>query len=228
MSGGGMKSENWVIGAGGAVVGVLAAVALLPDDLWDDDSDHYMYNVPAAAVAPGPMAQPQVPVAQAPVSMAQPAMPAPAPVMQAPMMVAPQAAAPAFDQAAAVDPMGNPVTAQNVALTGLVPFERAVTEPYRGQVQQVFVLGGDQGWGQTRIWVSDVTGAQKEISMGPGWYIQYLGCSITEGTNVRGVAFRFDTVDPSAVLYAKEVIVNGVRCRLRNDEGFALWSNQLR
>jgi hypothetical protein len=29
-------------------------------------------------------------------------------------------------------------------------------------------------------------------------------------------------------LFAKTIAVNGKTCRLRNDEGFALWSNRLR
>ncbi len=120
-----------------------------------------------------------------------------------------------------------PVQAQNIAVKGLIPFEAAVTEPFRGGVRQVVTRGEGQSWGQVHVWVEDVSGRLRQISVGPGWYLEYIGCAIEKNQRVRGVAFKFDKRVESQVLYAKYIIVKGARCRLRNDEGFALWSNQL-
>ncbi|KAF0116376.1 MAG: hypothetical protein FD149_1423 [Rhodospirillaceae bacterium] len=110
---------------------------------------------------------------------------------------------------------------------GLVPFTRAVTQKYSGKVVSVAALGGDIGWGQVHVWMNDAAGQVQQLSLAPDWYIAYLWCTVTEDTFIDGIAFRFDPMPSSGMLYAKTVIVNGLECRLRNDEGFALWSNQL-
>ena len=116
---------------------------------------------------------------------------------------------------------------QNAALPGLVPFTRASTERFRGDVVRAAIRGGDLGWGQVYVWVSGGPGREQEISLAPDWYLQYQGCAVSEGMKIRGVAFKFDKIRPDAEIYAKTISVNGTTCRLRNDEGFALWSNQL-
>ena len=118
--------------------------------------------------------------------------------------------------------------AQSVAMPGMTPFEVAPVKPFRGDVQQVLQRGDPAQWGQMHILLNDVSGKVIEISLAPRWYLHYLGCSITTDVRLRGAAFDFDGRTPNPVLYAKDVTVQGTKCRLRNDEGFALWSNQLR
>lgn len=118
--------------------------------------------------------------------------------------------------------------AQPVVMAGMTPFEIAPVKPFRGDVQQVIQRGDPAQWGQVHIQLDDVSGKRVEISLAPRWYLQYLGCSVANDLRLRGTAFDFDGRTPDPVLYAKDVTVQGTKCRLRNDEGFALWSNQLR
>jgi hypothetical protein len=118
--------------------------------------------------------------------------------------------------------------AQPVAMPGMTPFEVAPVKPFRGDVQQVIERGDPAQWGQVHILLNDVSGKVTEISLAPRWYLHYLGCPVTTDVRLRGAAFDFDGRAPNPVLYAKDVTVQGTKCRLRNDEGFALWSNQLR
>lgn len=77
-------------------------------------------------------------------------------------------------------------------------------------------------------WLVTDGGGSRQISLAPDWYLQYLGCPVSENMHVKGTAYKFDTVRSGAKLFAKTIAVNGKTCRLRNDEGFALWSNRLR
>ncbi len=115
---------------------------------------------------------------------------------------------------------------QNAALPGLVPFNRAKTQKFTGRVSQIVSRGTDIGWGQVHVWINDGGGALREISIAPEWFLTHLGCTVKKGMRVSGNAFRFNK-SPTAELYAKSVTVNGKLCRVRNDEGFALWSNRL-
>jgi len=113
---------------------------------------------------------------------------------------------------------------------GLVPFTAARTEVFSGTVLKVHkTSSGGQGWGQVHVWVSQRRGGVRELSLGPDWYLEYMGCTVAANMFIKGVGFDFGstgTVDSQ--LYAKDVTINGAKCRLRNDEGFALWSNRLR
>lgn len=111
---------------------------------------------------------------------------------------------------------------------GLVPFSRAASERFRGKVVRTVSLGSDTGWGQIHIWVDNGSGPSREVSVAPNWYLQHLGCSIADNSRVQGVAFRYSKSQPDAELYAKNITIDGKSCRLRNDDGFALWSNRLR
>lgn len=117
---------------------------------------------------------------------------------------------------------------RNAAMPGLIPFTRAASQKFRGRVASTVTLGSDMGWGQVHIWVADGANPVQEISLAPDWYLSYLGCTVAENTQVEGVAFKFDKVQTNVELYAKTITVNGRQCGLRNDEGFALWSNQLK
>ncbi|MBF0093080.1 MAG: hypothetical protein HQL33_04395 [Alphaproteobacteria bacterium] len=118
--------------------------------------------------------------------------------------------------------------ARNAAIPGLIPFTRAATQRYRGRVVSTVALGSEMGWGQVHIWISDGANPVQEISLAPDWYLTYLGCGVVENAQVEGIAFKFDKVQANVELYAKTITVNGKQCGLRNDEGFALWSNQLK
>jgi hypothetical protein len=121
-----------------------------------------------------------------------------------------------------------PAWGRNAAMPGLIPFTRASSQRYRGRVVRTVSRGSEIGWGQVHILVDDGSGPSQEVSLAPEWYLRYLGCSITDNARVRGLAFKFDETRPDVDLYAKTITVNGKTCRLRNDEGFALWSNRLR
>lgn len=88
--------------------------------------------------------------------------------------------------------------------------------------------GADVGWGQVHVWIAGGPDPVQEVSLAPDWFLQHLGCAVPNDARVRGMGFRFDVTRPEAELYARTVTVNGKTCRLRNDEGFALWSNKLR
>ena len=118
--------------------------------------------------------------------------------------------------------------AQSVAMPGMMPFEVAPVRPFRGDVRQVIDRRDPTKWGQVHVVLDDVSGKVREVSLAPRWYLHYLGCSVSNNMRLWGTAFDFDGRSAEPLLYAKDVTVQGSRCRLRNDEGFALWSNQLR
>ncbi len=122
----------------------------------------------------------------------------------------------------------DPAWGRKSAPPGLVPFSQAKSERFRGSVVRLNSRGEETGWDQIHIWVDNGSGTSKEVSVAPRWYLEYLGCRIKDNSRVRGVGFRFDRVRANAELYAKNITVRNKSCRLRNDEGFALWSNQLR
>ena len=114
------------------------------------------------------------------------------------------------------------------AMPGLIPFSQAKSQRFRGSVTRLAVRGENTGWSQVHIWVDNGSGTSREVSVAPKWYLEYLGCRVQDNSTVRGVGFKFDRVRPNAELYAKNITIEEKSCRLRNDEGFALWSNQLR
>ena len=131
-------------------------------------------------------------------------------------------------RSAAAGAVGGQGWGRDEARPGLVPFTRAKSVRFRGRVARMISRGSDIGWGQIHIWVDSGSGPATEISVGPNWYLQHLGCPVTEKSRVRGAAFKFGKVQSGAKLYAKNITIDGKSCRLRNDEGFALWSNRLR
>ena len=193
-----MKVEDWIIGLGAVFVISLVAAAMIPDDVLDRNT------VSSAHVIVG-------------VGTAGPGMPNGGP------------GNPIAGQAANFPSWPSPpAQLQTVAMPGLTRFEVAKSETFRGQVRQIVNRGRDHGWGQIHIWVADGADLPREISLAPDWYLIHLGCPVSESARVRGTAFNFDSVRPDSALYAKTIIVNGKLCRLRNDEGFAFWSNRLR
>ncbi|QEP43985.1 hypothetical protein D5085_13165 [Ectothiorhodospiraceae bacterium BW-2] len=115
---------------------------------------------------------------------------------------------------------------QGWAAAQLQPTQAVQAQPYHGRIQQLLNMG-QNGWGQQHIMVSDGLNGQIEISLAPQWYLQFQGCTLAEGLMVEGEAFNFDTTGATNLLYAKNIIVNGVRCRLRTVDGLALWTDQI-
>ena len=109
------------------------------------------------------------------------------------------------------------------ALPGLSPFTPATPMQFGGRVTQVASIGNDVGWGQVHIWIDNGTGALQEISVAPQSYLSQIGCPSFDGARISGVGFQFDAARPNAELYAKSILVGGRTCKLRDDEGLALW-----
>jgi hypothetical protein len=112
-----------------------------------------------------------------------------------------------------------------VAMPGLIPFSPTKPQAFAGRVSQVATLGAEVGWGQLHIWINEGGGTLREISLAPLWYLQKAGCTDFETARVSGQAFQFDPSRARAELYAKTISVKGQTCRLRDDEGLALWVN---
>jgi len=212
-----MKTENWIVAFGAGILLTLIIVAIFPDDLWDDDF-HYSSHAIGNTMGMAPSGQRgvlpnQLMGQQAPGYAQQPAF-----------TQSPTGQSPTYSQ--------QPPAVQQVAMPagrGLVPFTAARTETFGGTVIKMHNAGANQGWGQIHVWVSQRGSGSRELSLGPGWYLEYMGCAVTSNMYVEGVGFDFaNSGQASSPLYAKDVTVNGVKCRLRNDEGFALWSNRLR
>lgn len=214
-----MKPEQWITSLGVIFIVGLIVGALLPDDFWEREHhgshhgvSHQLSHVVQGAV---PADLPRAPFPQQP-GVAQVVWPQDMPG---------DGRQPFAGTAVAPVPQ---VQARNIAAVGLVPFEAGTTRRYEGQVQQFMVRGPDTDWGQVHIWVVDTTGTSREISLAPDWYLLYMGCMVSQSSRVAGVAFQFDKAAAAPILYAQDIVVGGRKCQLRNAEGFALWSNQLR
>ncbi|MBF0246951.1 MAG: hypothetical protein HQL36_02600 [Alphaproteobacteria bacterium] len=237
----GMSTEQWIVAGGIGFVLALIVTAMLPDDVWDSDiytPELAIANVTmagAGTAAPGMGAAPQASsrISNIPQGFAGAPQGGQGLMSQQPQVQHPgtantfQAMDPQAMDPQAVDPQTS--WARPAAMPGLTPFNRATTERFSGTVHSNIHRGADMGWGQVHIWISNGVGDSKELSLAPGWYLEYLGCPVFNGDRVKGVAFNFDKTTATGVThYAKDITVNGKTCRLRNDEGFALWSNQLR
>jgi hypothetical protein len=110
--------------------------------------------------------------------------------------------------------------------TGMVLLQKAPRVNFSGQVQQVSEQ--PQSDGQLHLWLQDPQGKESRISVGPGWFLTYLGCPLRHDATVDGAGFTYEKSGQVPLIYAKWIRMNGRTCQLRNDEGFALWSNKLR
>ncbi|MBF0116127.1 MAG: hypothetical protein HQM04_13950 [Magnetococcales bacterium] len=109
---------------------------------------------------------------------------------------------------------------------GLIQLQQAPTVTFSGSVQQVSEQ--PQSDGQLHLWVTGANGAEARVSVGPGWFLKYLGCPLAHDVMVDGTGFSYEKGGTRPLIYAKRIRINGKICQLRNDEGFALWSNKLR
>ena len=110
---------------------------------------------------------------------------------------------------------------------GLMAFEQAPRVRFNGPIQQISEMPGKDG--QIHVWLDNLQGQEQHLSIAPGWFLEYMGCTLTHDATISGVGFQFDhTQQKGAVIYVKKLVIGKTVCHLRNDEGFALWSNRLR
>lgn len=109
---------------------------------------------------------------------------------------------------------------------GTFNFERAPRVQFYGKIQQITEV--QQNDGQVHVWIHDPAGGEMQISVAPSWFLKFVNCSLNHDVTITGSGFRFDRKNRDALVYAQKIQVNGHVCHLRNDEGFALWSNKLR
>lgn len=118
-----------------------------------------------------------------------------------------------------------PAQGQTIAI--LQPFKVNKPIAYQGKVERI-INRDPGGWGQIHIFVRDRVGNRQQVSLSPKWYLEFQGCRLKVGQNVIGEMFNASKgTEVSTVYYAKNIIINKVRCRLRTVDGFALWSDQL-
>ncbi|MBF0273084.1 MAG: hypothetical protein HQL98_13625 [Magnetococcales bacterium] len=119
-----------------------------------------------------------------------------------------------------------PTDGAGAGASGLVLLQQSPTVKFAGTVQQISEQ--PQSDGQLHLWINGANGQEMRISVGPGWFLKYLGCPLAHDVAVDGSGFSFERNGTSPLIYAKRIRINGRLCQLRNDEGFALWSNKLR
>lgn len=201
-----MKPEEWPTVLGFFAVIMAIVFALLPENLWLVQRLDPRRPDPAAQAAQAALL---------------PASPGEGGVWQSPAQVF---------TAAAVQPMAQKKRTIR-AQPGLMPFEQAARVRFNGTIQQISEL--QQQDGQIHLWLNDPQGREQHLSVAPSWFLQYAGCTLVHDAAISGVGFQFDKtktgmVRRGAVMYVKKLVVGKTVCHLRNDEGFALWSNQLR
>ncbi|CAK0756026.1 putative Magnetosome protein MamS [Gammaproteobacteria bacterium] len=114
---------------------------------------------------------------------------------------------------------------EGAAGSGVMSLRQAPQVNFKGSVQQM--TEQPQSDGQLHVWLNTASGQEQRVSVAPGWFLQFLGCPLQHDIMISGSGFVFKEVN-SNLVYAKKIVVNGKACQLRNDEGFALWSNKLR
>lgn len=122
----------------------------------------------------------------------------------------------------------DPQQRSTVPQPGVLPFSQAPTVRFSGTIQQITELQKQDG--QIHIWLTDpATKGEKRISVAPSWYLKYTNCNLLHDMQITGTGFQFDKQQgKSSLIYAKKIRIDKRPCHLRNDEGFALWSNRLR
>ncbi|MBF0295701.1 MAG: hypothetical protein HQL96_10980 [Magnetococcales bacterium] len=111
--------------------------------------------------------------------------------------------------------------------TALVQLTQAPRLTFGGKIHQISEQ--PQTDGQLHIWLQDPKQGELRVSVGPGWFLKYLGCLLRHDAQLDGTGFHYDGQGGTgpALVYAKRIRIDGKDCQLRNDEGFALWSNKL-
>lgn len=128
---------------------------------------------------------------------------------------------------AMVQPQTNtPLPTTRRAQPGLMPFEQAARVRFSGTIQQISEM--QQQDGQIHVWLTDALGKEQHLSVAPSWFLHYMGCTLAHDAAISGVGFQFSGTQKGGMTYVKKLVIGKKVCHLRNDEGFALWSNQLR
>lgn len=210
-----MKIKHWIIITGPTIALLAMLMAMAPDEYWGiEDSIESESQGAAADGVPGAPAKSRT---DAPSQPEQEGFLNKLPLINSAQSPAKSGAAMFKNVAAKRRVKAEP---------GVMNFEKAPMVRFSGVVQQVSEFSKRDG--QIHVWIHGANGREKEISVGPSWFLKYMGCEISHDTKVSGVGFSFDNKRQDPIIYAKNIIVNGKKSRLRNDEGFALWSNRLR
>ncbi|MGN7613620.1 hypothetical protein ACQZV8_16220 [Magnetococcales bacterium HHB-1] len=215
-----LNPEDWLTIIAILFVVGISIIALLPEGAWESST---------SSVAPRVQAE------TAP-DRGNNTMISPAPQMVIPQQRRMEAQPPpqaVMPQQRRMEPQQRPaqaVTPERIgrvkAQPGLIPFEQAKRVRFKGTVQQITEAPRNDG--HLHLWLHDAKGREIHLSVAPDWFLTYLGCPLQHDILVAGSGFQFDRDTKSPLIYAKKVIINNRTCHLRNDEGFALWSNQLR
>jgi len=136
---------------------------------------------------------------------------------------APHDSAPPVATTVALPQAVDPLAARQPA--GIGELDQPPAVRFAGVVQQVSEF--NQRDGQLHLWIHDGQDKEKEISLAPAWFLEYIGCPVEHNAQVSGAGFVFDTQAGDQLVYVKKITIGSRVCRLRNDEGFALWSSRL-
>lgn len=194
-----MKLEEWLTALGLFAVLAVVLVAILPTGLWQTGGSDSNAGLVAQAGFP-PSAAGVAGVSPSPAQSVPAAVVRPVPDAMPPRTTRPQ--------------------------PGMMPFEQAAQVRFSGAIQQISEL--QQQDGQIHLWLKGPLGQEQHLSVAPSWFLQYMGCQLLHDATVSGTGFQFDKLNKQALIYVKKLVIGKTVCHLRNDEGFALWSNQLR
>lgn len=126
-----------------------------------------------------------------------------------------------------VSPPGALPVPQAQPVVGMRPFVPPALVNFSGTIDNLVNMDPN-GWGQIHIFVNNGDVSIQEVSLAPEWYLKFQGCEVRIGQMVTGEAFDLDPMNPDTLLYAKNLATNGALCRLRTNNGLAIWSDQLR
>ncbi len=101
---------------------------------------------------------------------------------------------------------------------------------YAGLIQKVTNVTSVNGLDREHIWIRSQTGETVEIIMAPNWFLNFIHCPLANNKLVKGTAFQLieknqGNSQQTNIFYAKELIVDGRLCSIRDDKGLPLWSN---
>lgn len=196
-----MKLEEWLTALGLFAVLAVVMLAILPSGLWQTGGADLNAGsvVQSGSVGLSPATAEMMAAVQVP------AQGVPAAVIRPVQSVTPRTTRPQ---------------------PGMMPFEQAAQVNFSGTIQQISEL--QQQDGQIHLWVKGPLGQEQHLSVAPSWFLQYMGCQLLHDAAISGTGFQFDKLNKQALIYVKKLVIDRKVCHLRNDEGFALWSNQLR
>ncbi|MBF0621331.1 MAG: hypothetical protein HQL54_05340 [Magnetococcales bacterium] len=221
---GSINGAEWIIIFGLFLLIGSFVVALFPDDFWEAPKQRSpaifggLSLLPSQSSDTSAMAPAQ---AQAPVSMVNPQSAMQTVKLQMPLIQPHMQPIAAFNSTVPRNPNRKTKPQQ-----GIVPLTRLPQVSFSGAIQQISEIAERDG--QIHVWVKGPAEEDFHISLAPGWFLEYTGCTLAHDIQVRGAGFQLDKKTPSSLIYAKKIVINGKPCLLRNDEGFAFWSNKFR